>query len=251
MKIVVMGGYGLVGSKLVRMLSERGHDVTAASRRSAVNTLTREGLAEALDGADVVVDVTNSPSFEDDAVMEFFRTSTANLLAGEEAAGVGHHVAVSVVGCDRLPDSGYMRAKVAQEELIEASPVPYTIVRATQFDEFVEIIAYAATDGDTVRLPTARIQPIAAEDVARAVAHTAVGRPVSGVIEVAGPEAFALDELIRMSLIGRDDPRRVVTDPEARYFGAELDDADLLPGPGAQLGETRFEDWLSRLAVAG
>lgn len=251
MKVVVMGGYGLVGSKLVRVLGEHGHDATAASRRSAVNTLTREGLDEALDGAEVVVDVTNSPSFEDDAVMEFFRTSTANLLAGEQAAGVGHHVAVSVVGCDRLPDSGYMRAKVAQEGLIEASPVPYTIVRATQFNEFVEVIAYVATEGSTVRVPRARIQPVAAEDVARAVASTAVGAPVNGVIEIGGPEAFAFDELIRVSLSGRDDPPQVVTDPDARYFGAELDDAGLLPGADAERGETRFEDWLSRHAVAG
>jgi uncharacterized protein YbjT (DUF2867 family) len=231
------------------MLGENGHDATAASRRSAVNTFTREGLAEALDGAEVVVDVTNSPSFEDDAVMEFFRTSTANLLAAEEAAGVGHHVAVSVVGCDRLPGSGYMRAKVAQEELIEASPVPYTIVRATQFDEFVEVITYVATEGDTVRVPAARIQPVAAEDVAGAVARAAVGAPVNGVVEIGGPEAFAFDELIRLSL--GDDPRQVVTDPDARYFGAELDDAGLLPGRDAERGETRFEDWLSRHAVAG
>jgi uncharacterized protein YbjT (DUF2867 family) len=251
MKIVVMGGYGLLGSKLLRTLGEHDHDVTAASRRSAVNTLTRDGLAEALGGAEVVVDVTNSPSFEDDAVMEFFRTSTANLLAAEQAAGVRHHVAVSVVGCDRLSGSGYMRAKVAQEELIEAGPIPYTIVRSTQFNEFVEVIAYVATEGDTVRLPPARIQPVAAEDVARSVAATTVGPPANGVIELGGPEAFAFDELIRLSLTGRDDPRRVVTDPEARYFGAELDDGGLLPGPGAQLGETRFEDWLSRLAVAG
>jgi uncharacterized protein YbjT (DUF2867 family) len=251
MKIVVIGGHGLVGSKLVAVLGELGHDAVAASRRSGVDAVTGERLAEALDGAEVVVDVTNSPSFEDDAVMEFFRTSTANLLAGEQATGVGHHVAVSVVGCDRLDGSGYMRAKVAQEKLIEAGPIPYTIVRSTQFNEFVETIAYVATEGDTVRLPTARIQPVAAEDVARAVARTAVAPPLNGVVEIGGPEAFAFDELIQVSLGGRDDPRQVVTDPDARYFGAALDDAALLPGPGAERGATRFEDWLSRLAVAG
>ena len=244
MKIVVVGGHGLIGSNLVGKLRDDGHDAVAASRRSGVDTLTGEGLAEALDGADVLVDVTNSPSFEDDAVMDFFRTSTGNLLAAEQAAGVGHHVAVSVVGCDRLMDSGYMRAKAAQEELITASSIPYSIVRSTQFYEFVETIAYAATEGDTVRLPPARIQAVAAEDVARAVGTTAVGAPVNGIVEVAGPEPIPFDELIRQAL--SDDPRHVVVDPGASYFGATPGDIGLLPGADAQLGETRFEDWLSR-----
>ena len=251
MKIVVIGGHGLIGSKLVAKLGDEGHEAIAASRRSDVDTLTGDGLAEALDGADVVVDVTNSPSFEDDAVMDFFRTSTGNLLAAEQAAGVGHHVAVSVVACDRLPDSGYMRAKLAQEELITASSIPYSIVRSTQFYEFVETIAYAATDGETVRLPPARIQAIAADDVAAAVSRAAVGEPVGGIVEIAGPEAVPLDELIRQALSARNDPRHVVVDPGARYFGAALDDSGLLPGEQAQLGDMRFEDWLSRPAVPG
>ena len=234
MKIVVIGGYGLIGSKLVEQLGDEGHDVLAASRRTGVDAVTGEGLAEAFDGADVVVDVSNSPSFEDDAVMEFFRTSTRNLLA----AGAGHHVAVSVVGCDRLPGSGYMRAKVAQEELIAASPVPYSIVRSTPFHEFVGTIANALTVGDAVRLPPARIQPVAAADAAAAVGRIALGRPVNGIIEVAGPEPLPFDELIRQAL--GDDPRDVVVDPDARYFGAALDDAGLLPGEYAELGTTRF-----------
>ena len=196
MKIAVIGGRGLIGSKLVSKLGDHGHDAVAACRSTGVNALTGEGLAEALAGAGVVVDVCNSPSFEDDAVMDFFRTSTGNLLAAEQAAGVGHHVALSVVGCDRLQDSGYMRAKVAQEGLIEASSIPYTIVRSTQFYEFVESIADASTEGATVRLPSARIQPIAAADVASAVARTAVGTPVNGIVEVAGPKPYRFDELI-------------------------------------------------------
>ena len=251
MKIVVIGGHGLIGSRLVDMLGDQGHDAVAAGPRTGVNSVTGEGLAEALEGADVVVDVTNSPSFEDAAVLEFFRASTGNLLAAEQAAGVGHHVAVSVVSCDRLPDSGYMRAKVAQEELIEAASIPYTIVRATQFYEFVSVIADAATEGDTVRLPAARIQPIAGEDVSRAASRAAVGTPVNGIVEVAGPEAFSFEELIRQGLSARNDPRRVVADPGARYFGARLEDAGLLPGAHAELGETRFEDWLGRLAISG
>jgi uncharacterized protein YbjT (DUF2867 family) len=238
MKIVVVGGHGLIGSKLVEQLGDEGHDVVAASRRTGVDAVTGEGLAEALDGADVVIDACNSPDFADDAVMEFFRTSTQNLLA----AGVGHHVAVSVVGCDGLSGSGYMRAKVAQEELIAASSVPYSIVRATQFYEFVPTIAYVLTDGDTVRVPSARIQPIAAADAAAAVGRIAVGTPVNGMVEVAGPEPFPFDELIRQAL--GDDPRDVVVDPDARYFGAALDDGGLLPGEHAELGKTRF-------AVAG
>ena len=197
MKIVVIGGHGRIGSKIVAKLGEHGHDAVAAGPKTGVNTLTGEGLAEALAGADVVIDVSNSPSFEDDAVMDFFRTSTGNLLAAEQAAGVGHHVAMSVVGSDRLPDSGYLRAKVAQEQLIEASSIPYSIVRSTQFFEFVESIADAATDGDTVRVPAASIQPVAADDAARAVGRIAVGTPVDGIVEVAGPEPFRFDELIQ------------------------------------------------------
>ena len=251
MKIVVIGGRGLIGSKLVSKLGDHGHDAVAACRSTGVNALTGEGLAEALAGAGVVVDVCNSPSFEDDAVMDFFRTSTRNILTAEQAAGVGHHVALSVVGCDRLQDSGYMRAKVAQEGLIEDSSIPYTIVRSTQFYEFVESIADASTEGATVRLPSARIQPIAAADVASAVARTAVGTPVNGIVELAGPKPYRFDELISQGLSARHDPRHVVVDPDARYFGTALGDAGLLPGENAQLGETRFEDWLGQSAIAG
>jgi uncharacterized protein YbjT (DUF2867 family) len=250
MKIVVIGGHGLIGSKLVDKLGDHGHDAVAADLGTGVNTLTGEGLAAALDGAEVVIDVSNSPSFEDDAVLDFFRTSTGNLLAAEQAAGVGHHVALSVVGCDRLPDSGYLRAKVAQEQLITASSIPYSIVRATQFYEFVERIAAAATDGDTVRLPSAYIQPIAADDVSSAVGRTAVGTPAGGIVEIAGPERFRFDELIRRDLEARNDPRHVVADPDARYFDTTLNDTSLLPGEGALLGETRFEDWLRQHAIA-
>jgi uncharacterized protein YbjT (DUF2867 family) len=244
MKIVVIGGHGRLGSKIVAKLDEHGHDVVAADLGTGVNTLTGEGLAEALDGADVVVDVSNSPSFEDDAVLDFFQTSSRNILNAEHAARVGHHVALSIVGSDRLPDSGYLRAKVAQEQLIEASSIPYTIVRSTQFFEFVDSIADAATDGDVVRVPAASIQPIAAEDAARAVGRIAVGRPAQGIVEVAGPEPYRFDELIRRGLSAHDDPRRVVADPDARYFGTTLADGSLLPGDNAQLGETRYEDWL-------
>jgi uncharacterized protein YbjT (DUF2867 family) len=249
MKIVVIGGHGRVGSKVIDKLAEHGHEAVAADLKTGVNTLTGEGLAEALDGADVVVDVSNSPSFEDTAVLEFFQTSTGNILAAEKAAGVGHHVALSVVGSDRLPDSGYLRAKVAQEKLIEESSIPYSIVRATQFFEFVDAIADEATDGDTVRLPAARIQPIAVDDVARAVGRIAAGTPVNGIVEIAGPEPFRFDELIRKGLDASNDPRHVVADPEARYFGTKLADSSLLPGEHAQLGEIRFEDWLGALAT--
>ena len=248
MKIVVIGGSGLIGSKLVTKFREHGHDPVAASPNSGVNTLTGEGLAEVLKGASVVVDVSNSPSFEDAAVLEFFRTSTGNLLADEAAAGVGHHVALSIVGNDRLPDSGYMRAKVAQEKLIRESSIPYSIVRATQFFEFVNRIADEATDGNTVRLPPVRFQPMAADDVASAVGRVAMGPPLNGIVEIAGPEQFRFDELIRQGLSARKDPREVIADPHARYFGTELSERSLVPGANALLGETRFEDWLSRSA---
>jgi uncharacterized protein YbjT (DUF2867 family) len=246
MRIVVIGGSGLIGSKLITVLSEQGHEAVGASPKSGVNTLTGEGLADALEGTSVVVDVSNSPSFEDAAVMEFFTTSTRNLLTFAAAAGVGHHVALSVVGTERLSESGYFRAKIAQEKLIKESSIPFSIVHATQFFEFVTSIADAATDGNTVRLAPVFIQPMAADDVATAVARITIGTPVNGTVEVAGPEQFRLDELVRQDLLARDDPREVVADPHARYFGAELSQRTLVPSDGARLGETRFEDWLSR-----
>jgi uncharacterized protein YbjT (DUF2867 family) len=249
MKIVVIGGHGRIGSKVVSELGEHGHDAVAADLGSGVNTITGEGLSEAVAGADVVVDVSNAPVWEDDAVLDFFRTSTGNILAAAQAGGVGHHVALSVVGADRLPESGYLRAKVAQEQLIEDSSIPYTILRATQFFEFVDGIADAATEGDTVRLPSALIQPIAAEDVADAVCRVAVGTPANRIIEIGGPEAFRFDKLISYGLGARNDPRHVIADPDAAYFGTKLADDSLLPGAGAQLAETRFEDWLSALAI--
>ena len=245
MKIVVIGGHGRLGSKLVEKLDEHGHDAVPADLGTGVNTITGEGLAEAFAGADVVIDVSNSPSFEDAAVMEFFQTSTRNILAAEQAAGIGHHVALSIVGADRLPNSGYLRAKVAQEQLIVQSPVPYSIIRATQFYEFVNSIADAATEGDTVRVPPALIQPVAAADVASAVGRTAIGPPVNGVVEVAGPDAFHLDELLRKGLYARHDPRRVVADLDARYYGSHLEQRSLLPGSHAQIAETHLHDWLS------
>ena len=246
MKIVVIGGTGLIGSKVVKNLSERGYEVVAASPNSGVNTMTGEGLAEVLEGASVVVDVSNSPSFEDAAVMEFFETSTRNLLSYEAAAGVGHHVALSVVGCDSLPDSGYLRAKVAQEKLIRESSIPYSIVRATQFFEFLQRIADSATEGNTVRLPSVGFQPLAADDVASIVSKVAIGAPLNGIVEVGGPEQFRFNEFISRGLSARQDPREVIADPHARYFGAELSERSLVPGDGALLGETRFEDWLSQ-----
>ena len=222
MKIVVIGGSGLIGSKLVTMLTRDGHEVVAASRRSGVDAVTGEGLAEALSGASVVVDVSNSPSFEDAAVMKFFKTSTHNLLTCEAAAGVGHHVALSVVGTGRLLQSGYFRAKFAQEKLVKDSSVPYSIVQATQFFEFLETIADAATHGNAVRVPPVLIQPIAADDVARAVAKIATGTPLNGTVEIGGPEPFYLDGLIQRVLGARNDPREVIADPHARYFGTEL-----------------------------
>jgi uncharacterized protein YbjT (DUF2867 family) len=246
MKIVVIGGSGLIGKKLVKNLRERGHEVVAASPSSGVNALTGEGLTEALAGAQVVVDVANSPSFEDRAVLEFFENSGRNLLAAEAAAGVRHHVALSVVGTERLLASGYFRAKMAQEELIKASTIPYTIVRATQFFEFVGAIAQSAADGQTVRLPPALMQPIVSDDVAAALADFAIAEPMSGTVDLAGPEPIRMDELVRRFLIANRDTRHVITDPQARYFGTVVDDQSLTPGDNPRIGPTRFEDWLSR-----
>ena len=249
MKIVVIGGSGLIGSKLVKKLREQGHEAVAASPNSGVNSVTGEGLAEVLQGASVVVDVSNAPSWEDKAVMEFFTTSTRNLLTYEAAAGVGHHVALSVVGTERLLESGYFRAKIAQENLIKASSIPYSIVRATQFFEFVKGIADLSTDGNKVRLPSALIQPMAANDVAEAVGRIAVGSPVNGIVEVGGPEQFHLDELVRRDLAARKDPREVVADPHARYYGIKVSERTLVPDNNARLGETRFETWLTQVAA--
>jgi uncharacterized protein YbjT (DUF2867 family) len=236
----------LIGTKLVNNLRKKGHEALAASPSSGVNTITGEGLADALAGAQVVVDVANSPSFEDRAVLEFFQTSGRNLLAAEAAAGVKHHVALSVVGSDRLPDSGYLRAKMAQESLIKASKVPYTIVRSTQFFEFVPAIAQSGAVGQTVRLSPAHLQPIASDDVAAALADVTVGKPVNGTIEVAGPERIPLAELARRFLRATRDKRQVVADAHARYFGTELNDQSLTPGANPRIGATRFDDWLSR-----
>jgi uncharacterized protein YbjT (DUF2867 family) len=249
MKIIVIGGTGLIGSKVVIKLREHGHEAVAASPNTGVNTVTGEGLAEALKGASVVVDVSNAPSWEDAAVMKFFETSTRNQVANEAAAGVGHHVALSVVGSDRMLESGYFRAKIAQENLIKASSIPYSIVRATQFFEFAKGIADFSTEGNKVRLPTALIQPMAADDVASAVARMAMGSPVNGTVEVGGPEKFHLDELVRQGLAAWKDPREVVADPHARYYGIELSERTLVPGADAQLGETRFADWLKQSAL--
>ena len=246
MKIVVIGGSGLIGKKVVNDLRQRGHEVVAASRSSGVDALTGEGLARAFAGAAVVVDVSNSPSFADAAVLEFFETSSRNLLAAERDAGVGHHVALSVVGADHLPESGYMRAKVAQEALIKASKLFYTIVRATQFFEFVGGIAQSATEGNAVRVPPALMQPILSDDVASALAEIAVGEPLNGTVELAGPEPIRQDELVRQFLIANRDAREVMTDVHARYFGTELNDQSLTPGANPRLGPTRFADWLTR-----
>lgn len=246
MKIVVIGGSGLIGSRLVNQLREQGHKAVAASPSSGVNTITGEGLAEALKSAAVVVDVSNSPSWEDTAVMNFFETSTRNLLASEASAGVGHHVALSVVGSERMVESGYFRAKVAQENLIKGSSIPYSIVRATQFDEFIKGIADFSTDGNKVRLPHVLIQPMAAEDVASAVGNVAVGAPVNGTVEVGGPEKFRLDELVRKALAASKDPREVVADPHARYYGIEVNERTLVPEDDAKLGKIRFDDWLAQ-----
>ncbi|HEY4087597.1 MAG TPA: cupin domain-containing protein [Bryobacteraceae bacterium] len=248
MKIVVIGGSGLIGSKLVNMLRTRGHEVVAASPTFGVNTLSGEGLNEALEGASVVVDVSNPASFEAAAAMSFFETSTRNLLACEATAGVGHHVALSVVGMERLPEYGYFRAKLVQENLIKASSIPYSIVRATQFFEFIGRIADDATRGNTVRLSSALIQPMAADDVAGALARVSVGTPVNSTVEIAGPEPFHLDELIRHDLNALNDSRKVISEPHAHYFGGELKERTLVPDNDAQLGETRFESWLSQYA---
>jgi uncharacterized protein YbjT (DUF2867 family) len=249
MKLVIIGGTGLIGSKLVARLREHGHDAVPAAPDTGVNTLTGEGLADVLQGASVVVDVSNSPSFEAEAVMQFFTSSTRNLLEYAAAAGVKHYVALSVVGTERIPESPYLRAKEAQERLIKASGLPYTIVHATQFFEFMKRIVDEATDGTTVRLPPVLIQPMAADDVVKAVGKTAVGAPVNGTVEIAGPQQFRFDELIRQGLQARRDPRQVIVDPRARYFGAVLDERSLIPAGNARLGEIRLEDWLTRPAL--
>jgi uncharacterized protein YbjT (DUF2867 family) len=246
MKIVVIGGTGLIGSKLVAKLREAGHEAIPASPDTGVDTITGEGLAEAVEGAEVVVDVANAPAWEDEAVMDFFQTSSRNVLAAETAAGVKHHVALSVVGTERLQESGYFRAKLAQEETVEAGSVPYTILRATQFFEFIGRIADSSVSGESVHLPPVLVQPEAAEDVAAALADVAVSEPVNGIAELAGPERFRLDELARRLLAANDDPRPVTADAHARYFGAELDDHSLTPGDNARIAPTRFEDWLSQ-----
>jgi uncharacterized protein YbjT (DUF2867 family) len=250
MKIVVIGGTGLIGSKVVEHLVEHGHEAIAASPNSGVNTITGEGLADAVVGADVIVDVSNSPSFADDDVLEFFTTSTRNLLAAERAAGVGHHVALSIVGADRLPGSGYLRAKVAQEQLIRESGRPYSIVRATQFFEFVGRIADEATVDGVARVSTGVMQPIAAAEVSAAVARVAAGAPIDGTVEIGGPERIRMDELIRAGLAAKGDTRSVVSDPDAPYFGTRLSGDELSPGPDAQLSTTSFADWLAAQSAA-
>jgi uncharacterized protein YbjT (DUF2867 family) len=249
MKIVVIGGTGLIGSNVVRNLREHGHEAMPASPRLGVNTITGEGLAEALAGAAVVVDVSNSPSFEDAAVLAFFQTSTRNLLAAEAEAGVGHHVALSIVGIDRSPDNGYFKAKIAQEKLIEAGPVPYSIVRSTQFFEFVDGIADAATTGNEVHMAPVAFQPIDAVDVAAAVADVAMNPPLNGRLEIAGPERLRFDGVIRRRLEERNDPRQVIADPQAPYYGSVPSELSLVPLNGARLGKIRFEDWLKTAAT--
>jgi uncharacterized protein YbjT (DUF2867 family) len=250
MKIVVIGGTGLIGSKVVTCLKAKDQEPVAASLDSGVNTLTGEGLVEVLEGASVVVDVSNSPSFEDEAVMDFFTTSTTNLLAAEADAGVRHHVALSIVGTERLSESGYMRAKVAQEQLIKDGSIPYSIVHSTQFFEFAARIADDATDGDTVRVPDALIQPIAADDVATAVCEISLRTPADGVIEIAGPEEFRFDEFIQQGLSAKGDTRKVVADPSALYFDAQLEERSLLPTNAERLGEIRYSDWVAQAARA-
>jgi len=246
MKIIVIGGTGLIGTKVVKNLRDKGHEVVAASPSKGINTVTGEGLAEALVGAQVVVDVANAPSWEDKAVLEFFETSGRNLLAAEAAAEVGYHVALSVVGTDRLLASGYFRAKMAQENLIKASSIPYTIVRATQFFEFVGGIAQSATEGQTVRLPPVLMQPIVSDDVAAVMADAALAQPLNGTVDLAGPEPIRQDDLVRRFLKATGDARTVITDPKALYYGIAVNDQSLMPGDNPRLGPTRFEDWLSR-----
>lgn len=244
MKIVVIGGTGLIGSKVVAKLKEHGHEALAAAPNTGVNSVTGEGLAEALNGASVVVDVSNAPSWEDTAVLNFFQTSTRNLLSGEAMAGVQHHVALSVVGTERMLTSGYFRAKMAQEDLIKSSSIPYTIVRATQFFEFIKGISDFSTDRNKVHLPSALIQPMSADDVASEVARAAIGAPLNSTIEIGGPEQFGLDELVRRALKAWKDPREVVTDPKATYYGVMVSEKTLVPDSGARLGQTSFETWL-------
>jgi uncharacterized protein YbjT (DUF2867 family) len=248
MKIVVIGGTGLIGSRLVNKLREHGHEAVAAAPNTGVNSLTGEGLAEVLKGASVVVDVSNSPSWEDAAVLNFFQTSTRNLLTDEAAAGIKHHVALSVVGTDRLSESGYFRAKIAQEKLIKESSIPYSIVHATQFFEFLKGLADISMVGDKVHLPPVLFQPMAADDVASGVARVAVGQPVNGIVEIAGPEQFRVDELVRRRLGSLKDPREVIADPNARYGGAKVSERTLLPGNNARVGQTHFETWLNQSA---
>ncbi|HEX5418673.1 MAG TPA: SDR family oxidoreductase [Gammaproteobacteria bacterium] len=247
MKIVVIGGTGLIGSKLVEKLKQRGHEAVAAAPDTGVDTVTGKGLADALAGAEVVVDVSNSPSFEERAAMEFFRTSGRNLVAAEVDAGVRHHVALSVVGTERLQDSGYFRAKLAQEQLIQSSPIPYTLIHATQFYEFMRAIAQTSTEGDVVRLPPVQFQPIAAEDVASAIADAAIAEPVNGTIEIAGPDTFTLDEAVREVLAQDGDPRKVIADSAAPYYGIKVSEKSLVPGAGARLGPTRYDWWLTHV----
>jgi uncharacterized protein YbjT (DUF2867 family) len=248
MKIVVIGGTGLIGSKLVNKLREQGHEAIAAAPNTGVNTLTGEGLAEALKGASVVVDVSNSPSWDDAAVLNFFETSTRNLLTYEAAAGVGHHVALSVVGTDQLSESGYFRAKIAQEKLIKGSSIPYSIVHATQFFEFLKGLADISSDGNKVHLPPVLFQPMAADDVASAVGKVALGQPIHGTVEIGGPEEFRMDDLVRRRLAALKDPREVIADPKALYSGAKVNERTLVPGKNALLGKTRFETWLNQSA---
>jgi uncharacterized protein YbjT (DUF2867 family) len=252
MKVVVIGGTGLIGTKLVRKLREQGHEAVAASPKTGVDSITGKGLAEALKGASAVVDVTNSPDWEDSAVLRFFETSTRNLLAYEAGAGVRHHVALSVVGTERLLESGFFRAKLAQEDLIKASTIPYTIVRATQFFEFIKQIVDFSTDGNAVHMPPALIQPMAGDDVASALARIATNPPVNGTVEIGGPEQFRLDELARMFLEHQDspkDPREVISDPNGRYYGIKVSERALVPDESARLSETRYETWLGQAAM--
>ena len=246
MKIVVIGGTGLIGSKVASNLRQKGHEIVAAAPSTGVNTITGAGLAEALAGAQIVIDVANAPDFSDEAVLSFFKTSGRNLMGAGKAAGVRHHIALSVVGTDRNPESGYLRAKLAQEELIKGSGIPYTIIRSTQFFEFLGGIAQSASDGQTVRLSPAHLQPVASNDVAALVARMAIAAPANGVIELAGPERIGLDDLVRRYLTAKHDPRKVVTDVHARYFGTELNDRSLTPGDNPNIGSTSFEAWLGQ-----